>query len=496
MKKMIVLLAICLMAGSLFAGGIVTNTNQSAMYVRTLNRNASTDLDAAFYNPAGLMSMDNGFYIHFSNQSVKQTRDIKSYNPYLNNGDFEGLTNVLLYPDLYLAYKQDKFALSFNMIPIGGGGSAEFEDGLPSYESGVAGLVPMLTAKGVSDIRGYRNDIDFVGSSIYLGFQGNVSYKLNNMVSVSVGGRYVIANNKYEGHLKNIELNYGGQWMAPGKYFHDAATKMNAVGGSLNPLIQSGAGGNTLEQLLAAQKLSADQVAEIEGGLVAMGLNPEGYTVDQIQATYYRAATQAAATGVGLDVQTADIEVDAKQSANGFCSIFGVNITPFDGLNIGLKYETKTKLEFENDTKRDDSGKFKDKDKFNEDMPALFAAGVSYKLNNKIRLESSLNYYFDEDVDWGGKEDSLENGYEIGLACEYSISEKFRVSMGYLYAQASAKDAYNTDLHFNISSNSIALGCGYDLNDQYTLDFGVLNTAYIDGNNDYKKSDKMKYEKY
>jgi hypothetical protein len=31
---------------------LVTNTNQSALHFRLLSRNASTDIDAAFYNPA------------------------------------------------------------------------------------------------------------------------------------------------------------------------------------------------------------------------------------------------------------------------------------------------------------------------------------------------------------------------------------------------------------------------------------------------------------
>ncbi|NTV78917.1 MAG: hypothetical protein HGA25_07260, partial [Clostridiales bacterium] len=46
----------------ILAGGLVTNTNQSAMYTRLQNRNASTDIDAVYFNPAGLTKLGNGFF--------------------------------------------------------------------------------------------------------------------------------------------------------------------------------------------------------------------------------------------------------------------------------------------------------------------------------------------------------------------------------------------------------------------------------------------------
>ena len=45
----------------LFAGGILTNANQSASYIRMLARDASTEADAAYYNPAGLVKLSDGF---------------------------------------------------------------------------------------------------------------------------------------------------------------------------------------------------------------------------------------------------------------------------------------------------------------------------------------------------------------------------------------------------------------------------------------------------
>lgn len=55
---------VCLAAAPLYAGGIINKSNQSADYLRTLNRHAATDYaDAAVYNPAGVMKFDDGLKI-------------------------------------------------------------------------------------------------------------------------------------------------------------------------------------------------------------------------------------------------------------------------------------------------------------------------------------------------------------------------------------------------------------------------------------------------
>ena len=65
-----------LISGSLLAGGLVTNTNQSAMFTRLQSRNASTDIDAVYFNPAGLTKLGDGFYVSLNNQTIKQTQTI------------------------------------------------------------------------------------------------------------------------------------------------------------------------------------------------------------------------------------------------------------------------------------------------------------------------------------------------------------------------------------------------------------------------------------
>ena len=86
MKKLFVFLCVAgLIAASaspLFAGAIDNKHNWSAEWVRSLNRNAATDsADAVSYNPAGVMKMDNGFYLNATGQyALKEYSNTLSRN--------------------------------------------------------------------------------------------------------------------------------------------------------------------------------------------------------------------------------------------------------------------------------------------------------------------------------------------------------------------------------------------------------------------------------
>jgi len=217
MKVRIVAVIMSVMGFSvLFAGGMVHNSNQSAEYMRTLNRNASTDLDAAFFNPAGLTTLNDGFYLYLSNQTIWQTRTVDTEFPHYNKNRFEGTTFAPVFPNIYVIKKSGKLAFSGGFMPIGGGGSAEFPDGLPSFDYQLARLVglpaaavdPALSPYGT--ITGYQVTASFTGSSVYFSGQGAVSYALSDLISLGVGVRYIHALNTYEGSLTGAVLNATG----------------------------------------------------------------------------------------------------------------------------------------------------------------------------------------------------------------------------------------------------------------------------------------------
>ena len=147
----IVVLSFC-MTPVLYAGGILTNTNQSAHFIRMLARDASLQIDAAYTNPAGLVKLDDGLHFSFTNQSAFQTRTITStFAPFVGFGgnkqkEYLGKTTAPVIPSFQIAYKTGKLALSGSFAVVGGGGEANFKDGLPSFESSIASIPIALSA--------------------------------------------------------------------------------------------------------------------------------------------------------------------------------------------------------------------------------------------------------------------------------------------------------------------------------------------------------------
>ena len=205
-QKLFTLLILCVFSTTVFAGGIVTNANQSAQYVRMLARDASTSIDAVYYNPAGLTKLADGFHISLNNQTLFQKKTIENKFPLLNESKYVGDAVVPSFPDFYAVYKKNKLALGFGFQPNAGGGSAKYDTGLPSFEIPISVIPTMLTSKGMPT-NTYSANINFEGSSVFWGAQINASYAINDMVSISLGGRAIFAKNTYQGAIKDILIN-------------------------------------------------------------------------------------------------------------------------------------------------------------------------------------------------------------------------------------------------------------------------------------------------
>lgn len=476
-----------------FGGGIVTNTNQSASWVRMFARDASRDLDAVYYNPAGLTGLGKGYFFSLNNQSIFQKKSIDNNYPYLNSSEYNGNVSAPLFPSFYAAYSTGKFVFSAGFNPIGGGGSATFNRGLPSFEIGISDLVPALSSKGVTK---YSSDVYFKGTSIFWGGQAGVSYKINDIISIYAGGRYVSASNTYQGHLTNNTIYFGSTAMPASTFFTNVATQATSGANGLQPLIAGGAGSLTLAQAQGAGAITAQQRAAIEGGLTALGI-PITLPIQQTQAAFNTAATGYTNKAFLLS----DQEADVTQTGTGFTPIIGLNLNLLESkLNIGLKYEFITKLTLQNNTKKDITTgfntdgssitQFPDKAKTASDMPAMLSVGASYKLFNNFRLAAGLHYYFDKAADYGRSLNGVvvenktvinKNYYEIALGMEYDITEKIMLSAGYLLAQTGVMVGYNTDLSYSLTSNSVGFGGKIAVSPKLDVNLGIAYSFYNNG---------------
>ncbi|MGE4290047.1 MAG: OmpP1/FadL family transporter [Salinivirgaceae bacterium] len=484
MKKIFTLILAAATCGQLFAGGIVTNTNQSAQFVRMLSRNASTQIDAVYFNPAGVVRMDDGFHFSLHNQTIFQTKTVTTTFP-LNNKEFVGDVKAPLFPSFFAVYKKDKLAVSFGFGPNGGGGSAEYAGGLPSFEMLVSQIPGQMTAAGIAT-DAYDADIYFDGSSVYWGSQLNASYQINDMLSVAAGVRMINAKNNYQGYIKNIMVNPmhplntagAGNLVSAPAFFGVMSAASYQAAGTVDQLHNNGI--PSLEYARDNAIITADQYNQLVGGLGANYV--EGMALTTVSAMY----NGSGALADQYAAATSDIEVETTQTGMAFTPIFSAQFSPNDKLDIAIKYELNTSLTLTNDTKKDYADMFKHDSSFRADIPAILAIGVGYKISDKFRTQVSFNTYFDKQANWEGREDLVDkNLWEASLGLEYDINDMFTASIGFMRGVTGVRDQYQTDLSYSNSSTTVGLGVQIKPMENLSIDLGGLYVMYDDHSVDY-----------
>jgi len=512
MKKFtLIFLGIILSAPFAFAGGLVHNTNQSAAWSRMLSRGATTEIDGVYFNPAGLTKLGDGLHISFSSQSIFQTQTITSSYPYLNQSEYIGKISAPVFPSVYLAYKTGKFVFSASFMAIGGGGGGVFDKGLPMMEVPIASLVPAFSSMGVT---GYSADIYVDKTSVYWGIQAGISYEISENVSVFAGARYIMAKNVYTGHIKDVRFtttNVDNPNPRADDFMNDIADQATGgaliatgAGSSMEPIIEGGGGALTWDQAVALGVLTPEQSAGLQGGLVQFGFSEDevaAMNMAQAQGSYYGTATyltdQATQLHAGAFLM-GDQEGDITQTGNGITPIIGANFSFMqDRLNFGLKYEFKTKMDLTNEVPEGkgfaigyhDDGSveylYANDSTVNADLPAMFSIGMDYQLIEPLKLSLTYHTYLDKQTGWAHPEDSpneIDNNFwEFAIGLEYDINDEFLVSTGYLHAHTGVNQHYQSNLSFSLSTNTVALGGAYKINDMFKVNLGAYYVMYDKG---------------
>ena len=494
-----IFVAAMLITVNLLAGGLVTNTNQSAMFTRLQNRNASTSIDAVYYNPAGLTKLGNGFFASINNQTIGQTKTVITDFPWISGvpKEYVGDVSAPVYPGVYVAYNTGKLSFSAGFNPIGGGGGAKYNTGLPSFEMPISSLVPSLVGQKIPTTA-YSADIFFEGTSVYFGYQVNAAYKVSDQISVGLGLRYVTAKNTYNGYLKNIQINptypgfgpqYNGSMVSASGFFTDGGTVLatlstgaTTAATGLSTLITGGTPAAT--PLAALPAATQTQIAQILG---AAGISTTGMNIGTAAATLNAVAPQFAAKSAAMAsyaAQTKDIEVDAEQTGSGVSPVLSVNYSPSDKMNFSVRYEFRTNLELTTsliDNKG--GGFFVEGEKTIADMPAMLALGAEVKPLEKLSLAATFNTYMDKKIDYDGSDKKNiaqidRNFLEYGLGAEYSVTEKLRASLGWVSTNTGVLPAYQSDQRYSTNTNSWGAGFGYRVNSMIDVNVGGQYTFY------------------
>ncbi len=407
---------------------ILTNTNQSALFVRMLSRNASTDIDAVYFNPAGLTGLRDGWHFSLANQTIFQEKTVTNDYLLLNEREYVGKVNVPVFPNVYAVYKTGKLAVSFGFGPNAGGGSADYDRGLPAFETPIAAIPLLLSSFGLPTTA-YSADIAFNGKSVFYGFQLNLSYALSDTVSVAAGARYIHAVNTYEGEIKNIMINpkhpllnpTGAMTSAPGFFaklgpayaYYAAATadmKVDAkqTGSGITPII--GLNFKPLENLNLAVRYEFKTKLELTNETTQddVGLFPDGW-----------------------------------KTGNDMPAILGL------GAEYGLTPNLRASLSF------------------------------NYWFDENVNWDAPAT---PEEVPTSNRDLIDHNAWELAFGLEYDVSSMFRLSAGFLHTEMGVNNDYQTDLRHELSANTVGLGGRIILSDKLSFDIAGLNVWYAKAN--------------
>jgi long-chain fatty acid transport protein len=179
-----------------------------------------------------------------------------------------------------------------------------------------------------------------------------------------------------------------------------------------------------------------------------------------------------------------------EETADGWGWLASINYKPAENLLLAARYESEVSLEFEADF---DSGNTAlgnnilaglgktDGGKSDRNLPALLGLGVAWDVTDRLNLNTSLTYYFEENADWDGEENDVNNGWDWGVSGTYSIRDNLRVSLGYMRTHIDY-DADDFDLVAQmsppLSAHSFFAGLGYDFSEKLTANCGLLVAIY------------------
>ncbi|OPL17760.1 MAG: hypothetical protein AVO35_08855 [Candidatus Aegiribacteria sp. MLS_C] len=196
-------------------------------------------------------------------------------------------------------------------------------------------------------------------------------------------------------------------------------------------------------------------------------------------------------TGQIIPVGTSSRILDVEKSASGFGGVLSLDVMPTPDLNVALRYETATSLEWETTVKENSwapywlpDSSFTDGYQQRRDLPAIVAGGVSYRFSPAFKLSTTFNYYLVEDADQGdddGLDDAYGNGLDIGLGMDYQVSPRILLGLGYLHSDLGGSDSTYTDFEYNLSYDAIGTGLRYAVNDRFALNFGAGHNIYQEG---------------
>lgn len=409
MKKRLGLLALAaVLSSNAYSASIDHIQTYTPEYLGNQAQNGMINNASVYYNPAGLVHLQNGTYFHTGIELAVGEEKMNYNGQELKADLLQPIPNFAMYK------VEDDSALFWTFGGIAGGGDLEYKNGVPGTAV-ISDIVNNSPLSGMLNGKITTEKSSAEGKNIYAQTTLGKTWKVDDKLSLSVAGRVVYGVRKLKGDI------------------------------------------------------------QVEGSQVL---------------DYYK---QNRAT------------LDSERTAWGYGAQLGVNYKATERLNLAMRYDSRVKMNFKAKASErkvelsklgvglSDLGfstfypEYADGTKSRRDLPAILAAGMSYKLTDNWTVALSGNYYFNKDAKMdrtkpesilGSKvvEAKYDNGWELALGTEYRLSPKWAVLGSINYADTGAKVSSYDDVEYAL--NSVTLGTGLKYNPDETTEW-VFTVAHF-----------------
>ncbi len=415
-KKIIVAAACAVASLSAQAGGLMTNTNYHIAFDRMFARGATTEIDATFSNPAGLVWGHEGLELSLNFQKPWQNRDIETSfegMPELNK-KYNGEASAPIVPALFATYHKDKWAVSGMIGIVGSGGFVEYKEGVPMYNMMMTSL---LGAQGVTPDQ-YSLNSNMKGKQYIYGGQVNFSYKIIDCLSAAVGLRANYYDGYYRGHVIAGDHPVFGEVAS-------LLLDVNQKGWGFTPIVS----------------------LDFHKGPLTVSARYEFRTKIQTENE-----TNVLNAGLGTNVLAA-MSPAQLQNLQAVMGGLGAYTAPFqDGAKT--RYDMPALLSFA----------------VGYDFTEKLRAAVEYHWYDDKNAKMGGNR----------QETLSHGTHEILAGVEYDINDKFTVSCGGQRTAYGLTDEYQQNTSFACDSYSVGLGGAWNINDKIRLNVSYFTSIYSD----------------
>lgn len=425
MKKKLGILAIAaLLSTGAYAASIDHIQTYTPEYLGNQSQNGMINKSSVYYNPAGLVHLDNGTYFHIGAQ-LAVGHEKMDYN------GKEYKADLLQYiPTLALYSVRDERTIFWTFGGLGGGGDLEYKDGVagtavvPDLLNSIVGSTPSLPdiLKGLNFT---DNGSSAEGKSLYGQTTIGRAWKINDKLSMSIAGRAVLGMKKLKGDI-NVKSN--------SPYVNDIHADMDSDRTAWGLGAQIGFNYKATDRLNLAMRYDSR---------VKLNFKASG---DENKAEL--------PLNLG-NVHFSDFYPEYKPGTKTRRDLPAI-------LALGASYKVTDKWTTAI------SGNYY----FNKDAKMDRVAGT-VALNNGLKLK--------------GIEPEYDNGWEIALGNEYKLNEKWTLLGSVNYAHTGAKASSYDDIEFALDSVTVGTGLKYAPTDCDEWVFTVCHFFYDQESGHYDK---------